>query len=67
MKIAEIQEIIPLNDPSEHWSLAVFKDLELAERTQKPPSEELIERLNHLVTKPPFCWTSKYKDHLPRL
>ena len=42
MKNAEIQEIKPLNDPSEHWSLAVFKDLELTERTQKPPSEELI-------------------------
>jgi hypothetical protein len=67
MKIAEIQEIKPMNDPSEHWSLAVFTDLELAERTQKPPSEELIERLNHLVSKPPLCWTIKYKDHLPRL
>ncbi len=43
-----------------------FKDLNIAERTQKPPSEELIEQLNRIASKPPFCRTSKYKDRMPR-
>jgi hypothetical protein len=43
-----------------------FRDLNIAERTQKPPSTELIERLNRIASEPPFCWTRKYKDHLPR-
>jgi hypothetical protein len=43
-----------------------FKDLNIAERTQKPPSEELIERLKTIASKPPFCRTSKYKDRMPR-
>ena len=43
-----------------------FKDLNIAERTQKPPSAELIERLNRIASKPPFCWTRKYKDRMPR-
>jgi hypothetical protein len=48
------------------WTLDVFRDLNIEERTQKPPSAELIERLNRLVSKPPFCWTNKYKDDMPR-
>ncbi|HTB26713.1 MAG TPA: hypothetical protein VK711_15180 [Puia sp.] len=43
-----------------------FKELNIAERTQKPPSEEHIERLNRMASEPPFCWTRKYKDQLPR-
>jgi len=43
-----------------------FKELNIAERTQKPPSEELIEQLNRIASKPPFCYTRKYKDRLPR-
>ncbi len=42
-----------------------FKDLNIAERTQKPPSEELIERLNVIASKPLFCRTCKYKDRMP--
>jgi hypothetical protein len=42
-----------------------FKDLNIAERTQIPPSEELIEKLNGIASKPPFCRTSKYKDRMP--
>ncbi len=43
-----------------------FKDLNIAERTQKPPSAELIERLNRMASEPPFCWTRKYKGRMPR-
>jgi hypothetical protein len=67
MKTAENQEVKKNNVADEQWAVSVFEELEIAQRTQKPPTEELIERLNHLVTKPPFCWTNKYKDHLPRL
>ncbi len=37
----------------------IFKDLEIVQRTQKPPSEELISRLNQLASKPPFSYTQK--------
>jgi hypothetical protein len=42
-----------------------FKDLEIVQRTQKPPSEELISRLNQLASKPPFSYTHKLKDNDP--
>ena len=44
---------------------AFFKDLEIVQRTQKPPSEELISRLNQLASKPPFSFTHKVKDNDP--
>jgi hypothetical protein len=43
----------------------IFKELEIHQRTQRPPSEELITRLNQLASKPPFCFTQKVrKNHL---
>jgi hypothetical protein len=39
----------------------IFKGLDIAERTQKPPSEELILRLNQLASKPPFSYRHKVK------
>lgn len=41
----------------------IFKDLEIVQRTQKPPSEELISRLNQLASKPPFSYTQKIKEN----
>ena len=41
----------------------IFKDVEIAERTQRPPSEELITRLNELAAKPPFCYSQKVKKN----
>jgi hypothetical protein len=43
----------------------IFKDLEIVQRTQKPPSEELISRLNQLVSKPPFSFIHKVKKNDP--
>jgi hypothetical protein len=43
----------------------IFKDLEIAERTQKPPSEELISRLNQLASTPPFSYRHKVKENDP--
>jgi hypothetical protein len=43
----------------------IFKELEIAERTQKPPSEELILRLNQLASKPPFSFRHKVKENDP--
>jgi hypothetical protein len=43
----------------------IFKALEIAERTQKPPSEELILRLNQLASKPPFSFRHKVKENDP--
>ena len=43
----------------------MFKELEIHQRTQRPPSEELITRLNQLASKPPFCFTQRVKkNHL---
>jgi hypothetical protein len=36
-----------------------------AERTQKPPSEELISSLNQLASKPPFSYRHKVKENDP--
>jgi hypothetical protein len=43
----------------------IFKDLEISLRTQRPPSDELITRLNDLASKPPFCYTRKVKKNYP--
>jgi hypothetical protein len=43
----------------------LFKELEIAQRTQRPPSEELIVRLNELASKPPFCYTHKVTKDIP--
>jgi hypothetical protein len=42
-----------------------FKDLEIVRRTQKPPSDELISRLNQLASKPPFSYIHKVKKNDP--
>jgi hypothetical protein len=44
---------------------AIFKGLEIVERTQKPPSEELISRLNQLASIPPFSYTHRMKENDP--
>jgi len=43
----------------------IFKDLEIPQRTQRPPSEELIERLNQLASKPPFSFIYKVRKNYP--
>lgn len=43
----------------------IFKELDIVQRTQKPPSEELITRLNQLASKPPFSYTQKVKENNP--
>jgi hypothetical protein len=44
----------------------IFEDLELAKRTQLPPSQEEISRLNELASKPPFSYIHKAKERRPR-
>jgi hypothetical protein len=41
----------------------IFKGLDIAEQTQKPPSEELISKLNQLASKPPFSYTQKVREN----
>jgi len=43
----------------------IFKDLEISQRTQRPPSDEQITRLNDLASRPPFCYTRKVKKNYP--
>lgn len=43
----------------------IFKELEISQRTQRPPSEELIARLNALASRPPFCYILKVKKNYP--
>jgi hypothetical protein len=54
----------PFIEPGIHAD-KIFKDLEIVQRTQKPPSEELISRLNQLASKPPFSYTKKVKENDP--
>ncbi len=41
----------------------IYQDLEIPQRTQVPPSEELIAKLNQIASLPPFSYTQKKKDH----
>jgi hypothetical protein len=41
----------------------ILKELEIPERTQKPPSEELIARLNEMASKPPFSTFHRVKEN----
>jgi hypothetical protein len=43
----------------------ISRELEIAQRTQWPPSEDLILRLNQLASQPPFCYTRKVKENYP--
>ncbi len=54
----------PITEPSVNAD-EIFKDLEIVQRTQKPPSEELISRLNQLASKPPFSYTQKVEENDP--
>lgn len=54
----------PSIEPGVHAD-EIFKDLEIVQRTQRPPSEELISRLNKLASKPPFSFTNKLKKKDP--
>ncbi|HET7000243.1 MAG TPA: hypothetical protein VFI33_02995 [Puia sp.] len=44
----------------------IYQDLEIPQRTQLPPSEELIAKLNQIASLPPFSYTQKTKDNDPR-
>jgi hypothetical protein len=44
----------------------IYQDLEIPQRTQMPPSEELIAKLNQIASLPPFSYTQKQKDNDPR-
>lgn len=41
----------------------IKKDLQIPQRTQAPPSEELIEKLNKKAAQPPFKYIHKRKDN----
>ena len=43
----------------------IFNELEIPQRTQIPPSEELTDRLNKIASKPPFSYTRKVKKNYP--
>ena len=47
----------------ERNSGGILKKLEISERTQKPPSPELIARLNEIASKPPFSYLYKAKEN----
>ncbi|HEY2649697.1 MAG TPA: hypothetical protein VGI38_10905 [Puia sp.] len=44
----------------------IYQELEIQQRTQIPPSEELIAKLNQIASRPPFSYTQKTKDNDPR-
>lgn len=41
----------------------ILKELEIPERTQRPPSAELIAKLNEIASKPPFSYFKKAKEN----
>jgi hypothetical protein len=44
----------------------MYEDLEISQRTQVPPSEELIAKLNQIASLPPFSYRTEKKDHVQR-
>jgi hypothetical protein len=50
---------------SEINSDEIFNELEIPQRTQRPPTEDLIARLNQLASRPPFSFTQKVKKNYP--
>jgi hypothetical protein len=56
----DLSSVSGLNDKK------IFEELELAQRTQVPPSEEEVARLNEIASKPPFSDIHKVKEHRPR-
>ena len=44
----------------------IFGELEIQQRTQRPPSADLIARLNEIASKPPFSFIHKVKEHETR-
>lgn len=41
----------------------ILKELEIPERTQKPPSAELFTSLNGITSKPPFSYLYKVREN----
>jgi hypothetical protein len=41
----------------------IFDELEIGKRTQLPPSDEVIAKLNQIASKPPFSYTQKGRSH----
>ena len=41
----------------------ILKELEIPERTQKPPTAELIAKLNEIASRPPFSYFRKAKEN----
>lgn len=41
----------------------LFEELEIPQRTQWPPSADLVARLNEIASKPPFSYIHKVKEH----
>ena len=41
----------------------ILKELEIAERTQKPPTPELIAKLNEIASRPPFSYFRKAREN----
>jgi hypothetical protein len=46
---------------------SITEGLDIANRTICPPTEEQIERLNQMASRPPFSIVYKVKDILPIL
>jgi hypothetical protein len=69
MDMKKITDDVKIQSELPTQSDMLFKEisikLEISQRTQLPPSEELIERLNQLASKPPFCYTRKVKKNYP--
>ena len=60
-----LQQLVVSQAQSDIKTDELFKELEIPQRTQRPPSEDLIVRLNQLATRPPFCFTRKVKKNYP--
>ena len=58
-KIHEVRDLIS----DERRAGDILKELEIPERTQKPPSAELIARLNDMASRPPFSYFRKAKEN----
>jgi hypothetical protein len=61
-KIAKESECPEIDEETESSFESITRGLDIPNRTICPPSEELIEQLNKMASRPPFSIIYKGKD-----
>jgi hypothetical protein len=65
MKKTPINQKPETPSPLSETDKKIFEELEISQRTQLPPTEEEIARLNEIASKPPFSYIHKVRGRKP--